>query len=40
MTEEQILADIAKRIANDNLKEWRRQGAAAVANMPPAEESV
>jgi hypothetical protein len=37
MTEDQILQDLAKRIQNDNLREWRRQGAAAVANMPEPE---
>jgi hypothetical protein len=40
MTEDQILADLAKRIQNDNMREWRKQGAAAVANMPPPEGPV
>lgn len=38
MTEDQILSDMAKRIANENMRKWREQGAAAVANMPASEE--
>lgn len=40
MTEDQILADMAKRIQNDQMREWRKQGAAAVAGMPPPEDSA
>lgn len=38
MTEEQILAAMQKRMRDDQLKQWREQGAAAVAGMPPPEE--
>jgi hypothetical protein len=34
MTEEQILAAMEKRMRDDQLRQWREQGAAVVANMP------
>lgn len=37
MTEEQILAAMEKRMRDDQLRQWREQGAAAVAGMPPPE---
>jgi hypothetical protein len=38
MTEDQILAAMEKRVRDDQLRQWREQGAAAVAGMPPPEE--
>ncbi len=38
MTEDQLIERLAKRVQNDNLRQWREQGAAAVAGMPPPDE--
>lgn len=34
MTEEEILSRLQKRMQDDQMKQWREQGAAAVAGMP------
>jgi hypothetical protein len=38
MTEDQILAAMEKRMRDDQLRQWREQGAAVVGNMPPPDE--
>lgn len=38
MTEDQILEDLKRRMQADRLREWRQQGADAVASMPPPED--
>src|SRR5882762_1015915 len=38
MTEEQIITKMAERVRSENLKNWREQGAAVVAGMPPPDE--
>jgi hypothetical protein len=40
MTEDQIINQMAERLRSENLKQWREQGAAAVAGMPPPEEAA
>jgi hypothetical protein len=37
MTEEKIIERAAQMLRNDQLRQWREQGAAAVATMPPPE---
>lgn len=39
MTEDQLIERLAQRVQKDNLRQWREQGAAAVAGMPPPEEN-
>jgi hypothetical protein len=38
MNEEEILADLAKRLQNQRMREWRESGAAAVSTMPEPEQ--
>jgi hypothetical protein len=38
MTEDQIIDAMAKRVQSERMREWREQGAATVANMPPPDE--
>ena len=38
MTEDQILEDLKKRVQADAMRQWRAQGAEAVAGMPEPEE--
>jgi hypothetical protein len=40
MTEEQIIERMAQKIRDDNMRTWRREGAAAVAGMPPPDETA
>jgi len=37
MSEEEILADLAKRMQSQRMREWRESGAAAVSTMPEPE---
>jgi hypothetical protein len=39
MTEEEIIQRIQQRVQADRMREWRAQGAATVAGMPPPEET-
>ena len=38
MTEDQIIERMAKRVQQDQLRQWRESGSAAVAGMPPPED--
>ena len=38
MNEEEILADLTKRLQNQRMREWRESGAAAVSTMPEPEQ--
>lgn len=38
MTEDQLIDRMAKRIQQDQLRQWRESGAAAVAGMPPPDD--
>lgn len=38
MTEDQLLQAVARKVREDQLRQWRESGAAAVAGMPPPDD--